>query len=223
MGTKKTLRGHASDLADALGPRVESARDIATPVLADARDKAVPYLADARDKAVPYLADARDKAVPYLADAREKAVDTFSSEVLPAVTAALAAADEATEDARAEALKRSKAVAAALKGEVEAPKKKRHRLRNVLIALGLGGAAYSAYRYFFAAKPASSWQSSPPPAPAPAPPAAAPPRKATPVAEAAADDVAASDPAEAASDATEVPHDATTPDNPVTEVDVEKK
>ena len=42
-------------------------------------------------------------------------------------------------------------------------------------------------------------------------------------ADATPDDSAASDPAEAASDATDVPHDATTPDKPVEEIDVSKK
>ena len=36
-----------------------------------------------------------------------------------------------------------------------------------------------------------------------------------------ADDVAAADPAEAASDSTDVPHQATTPDTPATEIDVD--
>ena len=36
------------------------------------------------------------------------------------------------------------------------------------------------------------------------------------------DDTAASDPGEALSDAADVPHDATTPDNPAEEVDVKK-
>jgi hypothetical protein len=37
------------------------------------------------------------------------------------------------------------------------------------------------------------------------------------------DDIAASDPGEAASDAADVPHDATTPDNPVEDVDISKQ
>jgi vacuolar-type H+-ATPase subunit H len=230
MGKKKTLRRHASELADTLAPHVENARDKAGPVLADARDKAAPLLADARDKAAPLLADARDKAAPYVSDARDKAAplvsdarDRFTSDVLPVVTAALAAVDEATEDARSETKKRGKAVAAALKGDVEAPGKK-HRIRKVLVALGLGGVGYALVKKFGSSQPTTNWQSSYTPPPAPTPPPAAGPvatdsgthRAEQP------DDVAASDPAEAASDAADVPHDATTPDNPATEVDVDK-
>jgi vacuolar-type H+-ATPase subunit H len=255
MGKKKTLRDHASGLTDTLAPHVESAREKAGPVLADARDKAGPvladardkggaYLADARDKAAPYLADARDKAAPYLADARDKAApvlseardkaapyvsdakDKFTSDVLPVVTAALAAVDEATEDARAETKKRGKAVAAALKGEVEAPEKK-HRVRSLLIVLGLGGIAFAVAKRLGRRQPTTSWQSSYTPPPAPVPPAAGGPVAGAGTgahrADAEPDDTAASDPGEAASDATDVPHDASTPDNPVTEIDVDKK
>ncbi|MEO5710348.1 MAG: hypothetical protein ABIQ59_11055 [Nocardioidaceae bacterium] len=228
IGTKKTLReqilDQASDLAgsarDKAGPVLTEARDRAVPVLTDARDRAVPVLSDARDKAAPYVSDARDKAAPYVSDAR----DRFTDAVLPVLTAALASVEDATEDVRGETKKRGKAVAAALKGEVEAPEKK-HRGRTLLVLLGLGGIGYAAYKKFGAKQPTTNWQSSytPPPAPAPAPTGG-------PVAGGGigahraegADDVAASDPGEAASDATDVPHDATTPDNPVEDVDVSK-
>jgi vacuolar-type H+-ATPase subunit H len=229
MGTKKTrleqLREQAGDLAgnarDKAGPVLADARDKAVPVLADARDRAVPVLVDARDKAAPYVADARDKAAPYVADAR----DRFNETVLPVLTAALASVDEATEDVRDETKKRGKAVAAALKGEV-APPEKKHRGRKLLILLGLGGLGYAAFKKFGSKQPTTNWQSSytPPPAPTPSP-------SGGPVAsggagahrlDAEGDDTAASDPGEAASDAADQPHDATTPDNPVEEVDVNK-
>jgi hypothetical protein len=144
----------------------------------------------------------------------ETARDRLANDVLPALTAAVAAVDDATEDVRAEALKRGKAVVAAAKGEevVVAPS---HRLRNLLIALGLGGVAFAVTRRLGKRQPSTTWQSSYTPPPAPTPPSAAP----VPV----PDDVAASDPAEAAADAGEVPHDATTPDTPVAEVHVEKE
>ncbi len=223
-----------ADARDRAGHSLADARDKAAPVLADARDraghgfadayaKAAPVIADARGKAAPVLSDARDKAAPLVSDAR----DRFTSDVLPVVTAALAAVEEATEDVRGETKKRGKAVAAALKGEVEAPKKK-HRVRRLLIVLGLGGAVFAISRRLGSKQPTTSWQSSytPPPAPADKPSggpveAAGSGSHRADVADV-ADDVAASDPAEAASDAADVPHDATTPDNPVTEVDVEK-
>jgi vacuolar-type H+-ATPase subunit H len=253
MGKKKTLRDHASELADTLAPHVEVAREKAAPLLADARDKAAPVLAearvkaapllaDAREKAAPVLADARDKAAPVLADAREKAApyvadarDRFTTEVLPVVTAAVASVDAATQEARAETLKRGKAVAAALKGEVEAPQEK-HRGRFLLILLGIGGAVFAGVRVLGNRRATTNWQSSYTPPPAPTTPSTTT-TSPGPVgdglvagsegglhrAEASPDDTAASDPAEAVSDATDVPHPSSTPDNPVTEVDVDRE
>ena len=250
IGKKKTLReqilDQASDLADSArdkaGPVLADARDRAVPVLSDARGKAAPVLADARAKAAPYVSEARDKAVTYGAEARDKAApylsdakgkaapyvsdarDKFSDTVLPVLTAALASVEEATEEARGESKRRGKAVAAALKGEIDAPQPK-HRGRRLLVLVGLGGIAFAAYKKFGAKQPTTNWQSSYTPPPAPAPTATGGPVGATGAGahRADADDVAASTPGEAASDATDVPHDATTPDNPVTEIDVENK
>ena len=164
----------------------------------------------------PPVENARDKAVPVLIDARDRAV--------PVLTAALASVDEATEDVRDETRKRGKAVAAALKGEIEAPQKK-HRGRKLLVLLGLGGLGFAAYKKFGGKQPTTTWQSSYTPPPAPTPPPAGGPvaGEGAHRADATPDDSAASDPAEAASDATDVPHDATTPDKPVEEIDVTKK
>jgi F0F1-type ATP synthase membrane subunit b/b' len=261
MAHQKTLRDHASELAETLTPHVEAARTKAAPVLADAREKAAPVIADARGKAAPViadvrakaapvlvdarakaapviadarakaapvLADARDKAAPYVSDARER----LATEVLPAVTAALATLDAATEEARHETVKRSKAVAAALKGEVEAPQPKRRRGRVVLLLLAVGGAIFAVSRKLSNRKPTTNWQSSytPPPA-SPASPAAGTTGPAAGVgvegglhrADDTADDTAAAEPGEAVSDATEVPHTPTTPDNPVVEIDVDRQ
>jgi hypothetical protein len=225
MSHNKNLRDRASELVDSLAPHVESARDKAGPALADARDRAVPLLHDAKDRAVPLLHDARDKATPYLVlatpyltDARDKAAplvaeakDRLTSDVLPVVTAAVAALDDATEEVRHEAVKRGLAVAAALKGEaanvLEPEPEPSHKLRNVLVALGLGGAGFAAFKKFGPQKSTSDWQSSY------TPPASVP----------TTDDTAASDPAEAVADATDVPHSATTPDNPVVEVNIDKQ
>jgi hypothetical protein len=239
MAHNKTLRDQATGLAESLAPRVESARDKAGPALAEARDRAsevldlaAPYVTDARNLAAPYVAAARDNAAPYVSDAREKVTVTFTTEVLPVVTAALAAVDDATEDARAETLKRGKAVAAALKGELaqqqeEAPATTStsgdsHKLRNLLLALGVGGAGFAAVKRVTGAKKSNDWQTSY----VPAPPASSG-RSDTPLADAASDaqahDVAASDPGEAVADATDTPHRPSSPDNPVTEVDLDKR
>jgi vacuolar-type H+-ATPase subunit H len=233
MGQTKTLRDHASELADTLAPHVETARDKAAPLLADARDKAAPVIADVRAKAAPVLAEARDKAAPVIADAREKAApyiadahDRLTTEVVPLLTAALATVEAATLEARQETLKRGKAVAAALKGEVEPPPKK-HRARWALLLLAVGGAIFAASRKLGSRQPTTNWQSSYTPPPTPTAPTSGGPVAGTEGglhrAGSSPDDTAASDPAEAVSDSTDVPHDATTPDNPVTEVDVDRQ
>ena len=209
MGKTKTLRDHASDLAESLAPHVENARDKAAPMLADARDKAGPLLADARDKAAPYVAEARDR---------------IASDVLPVLNSALESLDEATEDVRHETLRRGKAVTAALKGEIAAPEPKRRKRRGplLLVLLGLGAIGFAVARRLGDRQATTTWQSSYTP-PAPASPSTAP---ASPAAAASpapgTADTAASDPAEAAADATETPHPATTPEQPATEIDVDK-
>jgi vacuolar-type H+-ATPase subunit H len=194
----KNLLDHANDkasgLAERIAPQVESA-------VGTAREKAGPLLTEAREKAAPAVNDARDK---------------FTSEVLPVITAAIAAAGEATEDVRGESKKRGKAAVAALKGEVEAPKKKKkHRFRNFLLMLGLGGAVAFVAKKLSDRPSTTTWESSPTPAPAPAAPAGA--HKAEPFG---ADDQGGSSPDVAAADAAAEPHAATTPDNPAETIDV---
>lgn len=210
----KKIRDHATDLADRIGPTVESAREKAAPLLSDARDKAAPLLADARDKAAPLVADARDKAGPALSEAR----DRLTNEVLPVITAAIAAAGEATEEVRGETKKRSKAAVAALKGEVEAPKKKKHRVRKALLLLGLGGIAAAVAKKLSDRPATTAWQSSYTPTPtAPAGGAAGAHR-----ADAEANDQGGASPDVAAADAASTPHEATTPENPAETIDVSK-
>jgi vacuolar-type H+-ATPase subunit H len=183
----------ATDLAEKIGPQVESAVETA-------REKAGPVISEAREKAAPAVHDARDK---------------LATEVLPVITAAIAAAGEATEDVRGETKKRGKAAVAALKGDVEAPAPKRHRFRNFLLVLGLGGVVAFVAKKLSDRPSTTTWESSPTPAPAPAAPAGA--HKAEPFG---ADDQGGSSPDVAAADAAAEPHAATTPDNPAETIDV---
>ena len=225
------MREQASDVMDRLAPHVESARDKAAPVIAEAREKAAPVIAEAREKAAPVIAEARDKATPHIDSARTK----FNAEVLPVITAAVAAASEATEDVRHEAAKRGKATAAALKGEVAVPEKKSHKLRNFFVFLGLSGVVAFVAKKLSEREASTAWQSSYTPTPtspgaSPAAPASAGPVPVpdeTPVGTAAAaaaaqaHDEGAAAPDEAAADAAEVPHPATTPENPAEEIKVD--
>lgn len=236
-------RGHANDVLDMLAPHMDSAREKAAPVIADAKLRA----ADARVKAAPYVAEAREKAAPYVAEARERtspaiegARTKLATEVLPVLTAAVAAASEATEEARGEAKRRGLATAAALKGELEPPKET-HRLRSLLILLGLTGIAALVAKKLSDREASTAWQSSYSPTPAsPTDTASAPTYSAPGVSTPAADDTpmgtaaaaaaaahthdeGAAGPDEAASDATDVPHPATTPENPAEEIDIDKR
>jgi len=190
----------ASDLADRIAPTVDSARDRAVPVIADARDKAAPAFGSAKDR--------------------------FNSDVLPALTAAAGAAGEATEEVRGETRKRSRAAVAALKGEIEAPKET-HRFRNFLVVLGLGGIAAAVGKKLSDRPATTTWQSTPTSTPTSSPtsspePASSEGTHRAPVADP-GNDYGGASPDVAAADAAASPHPASTPDDPVTIVDVSKK
>lgn len=210
MAKTKKIRDHATELGTRAGATVAEAREKAAPLLADARDRTAPLLAEAREKAAPALHEARDK---------------ISTDVLPVLTAAVAAAGAATEDVRGETAKRGKAVAAALKGEVEAPRQS-HKLRNLLVLLGLGGLVAFVVKKKSEREPTTAWQSSYTPTPAGtgaagAGTAAGGAHKAD-DADDTADDTAGASPDVAVADAAAAPHPATTPDNPAETVDVSK-
>ena len=204
MAKTKKMRDHASDLGTRAGATVAEAREKAAPLIADAKEKAAPLVAEAREKAAPALNEAKDR---------------ISSDVLPVLTAAVAAAGAATEDVREETAKRGKAVAAALKGEVEAPKQT-HKLRNLLVLLGLGGLVAFVVKKKSDREPTTAWQSSYTPTPASATTGAG---GGAHKAEEPADDAAGASPDVAAADAAATPHEATTPDNPAETVDVSKQ
>jgi hypothetical protein len=196
----KTLLDQANDLAteivEKVGPQVEHAMETA------------------KEKAGPVIAEAREKAGPAVSDAREK----ISTEVIPALTAALAAADEATAEVRGEAGKRGKAAVAALKGEVEAPTpKKSHKFRNFLLLLGLGGVVAFVAKKMSDRPASTTWESNYTPAPAPQ---ATPSEGAHRAEGAEADDQGGASPDVAAADAAAEPHAATTPDDPAETIDV---
>jgi len=197
----KTLRDQVEDLAERIQPHVENAIEQITPVLEDARDRAGAAAGEARDKAAPYVSDARDK---------------FVKDVVPAVTAAVAAAGEKAEPIADEARRRGRATAAAVKGEIDAPKKG-SKVKTVVVFGVLAALGAFLYKMLKGDDKSTAWQSSYQPAPAPTPPTPAPSPTAS-----ALDDASGASPDEAVADAVagEKVHEVTTPDSPVEETDV---
>ncbi|HMD11531.1 MAG TPA: hypothetical protein VKG90_04280, partial [Marmoricola sp.] len=109
-----------------------------------------------------------------------------------------------------EALRRGRATAAAVKGEVDAPKPKGSRLKKLIVFLGLAGLGAFVYKKLKGDDSSTAWQSSYQPAPAPTPTATV------------AEDASGASPDEAVADAVagEAVHDVTTPDSPLAETDV---
>lgn len=122
--------------------RARRANKKIAPVASDARDTALKYAETTRDWAAPRVEAARDWAAPRV----EPAVSKVKEDVLPKVASAVTAALAASEPAREEAKTRGTAALAALKGEVEAPKPKKHRVRKLFLLAGVVGAAYAGWK-----------------------------------------------------------------------------
>lgn len=122
--------------------RARRANKKIAPVASDARDTALKYAETTRDWAAPRVEAARDWAAPRV----EPAVSKVKEDVLPKVASAVTAALAASEPAREEAKTRGTAALAALKGEVEAPQPKTHRVRKLFLLAGIVGAAYAGWK-----------------------------------------------------------------------------
>src|SRR5688500_17744203 len=112
------------------------------PVASDARESAARYAESTRDWAAPKVEAARDWAAPHV----EAGATRVKDDVLPRVAGAVTAALAASQPAREEAQTRGSAAPAALKGEIEAPKPKKHRLRKLFLLAGVVGAAVAGWK-----------------------------------------------------------------------------
>jgi hypothetical protein len=139
--------------ADRSVPLFDAASGRVVPAAQAARLAAQPALALARERAEPVLL----KAAPLIEQARARAGDV-AHEVVPRVGAALTGALAASAPYREEATRRGGAALAALKGEVEAPKKKRRIGRNLLFVSGIAGLVALAYKYLTGESKSSGWQ-----------------------------------------------------------------
>lgn len=203
-------KSRVQDIADQAVERV-------APVFDEAKERLAPYVEEARTHASDTLLPAAQSAAHTAADT---ARTTYHDRVEPQVGAALTA----SEPYRQEAKRRGTAALAAAKGEIEAPAKKSHKLRNLMLLLGLGGIAFAVVRYF-KEDSAPSWQSDYPAAvPDPSDPVSSAGSAATSGTTATAlgdtDDAAAAAPDEALADADEHPHRPTDPDSPLERKDL---
>ena len=128
------------------------------PLATDARDTAARYASTTRVWAAPKAVAAKDWAAPKV----EPAVEKVKEDVLPVVAGAVTAALAASEPVRHEAASRGSAALAALKGEIEAPKPKKHRLRKLFLLATVLGAAYAGWKAWASSKggsdPVDAWK-----------------------------------------------------------------
>jgi hypothetical protein len=167
---KDRVRPFAESASEKLGPAVGQVRDHLGPAVGTAREKVSPYAEkavergahlahQAVEKAGPVLDDALAKVGPATEHAAEKARERLNDDLLPKVTAALATLAAVAEPVVEETARRGKATKAALKGELEVPKKS-HKLRNVVLFLGFGALAAAAVKKLLT-PPEPAWQSTP--------------------------------------------------------------
>jgi hypothetical protein len=168
---KDRVKPQAKSASEKIGPTVGQVRDHLAPAVGTAREKVSPYAEKAVErgahyahvaveKAGPVIDDALSKVGPATEHAAEKAREKFSEDVLPKVTLALASLAAAAEPVVEETSRRGKATKAALKGEIDAPKRKTHRLRKVVLFLGFGALAAAAVKKLLT-PPEPAWQSTP--------------------------------------------------------------
>jgi hypothetical protein len=167
---KDRVRPLAESASQKVGPVAGEVRDRLAPAVGTAREKVSPYAEKAVErgatiahaaveKAGPVIDDALSKVGPATEHAAEKARERLNDDLLPKVTAALAALAAAAEPVVEETSRRGKATKAALKGEVDAPKKS-HKLRKAVLFLGLGALAAAAVKKLLT-PPEPAWQSTP--------------------------------------------------------------
>jgi hypothetical protein len=167
---KDRVRPLAESASQKVGPVAGQVRDHLAPAVGTAREKVSPYAEKAVErgatiasaavgKAGPVLDEALSKVGPATEHAAEKARERLNDDLLPKVTAALAALAAAAEPVVEETSRRGKATKAALKGEIDAPKKS-HKLRKAVLFLGFGALAAAAVKKLLT-PPEPAWQSTP--------------------------------------------------------------
>ena len=156
---KERAESASQTLGQKVGPVVSTAKEKAKPYADKAVERGATVASAAVEKVGPVVDDALHKVGPATTDAAEKARERLNEDVLPKLSSALTALAAAAEPVVEETTKRGKATAAALKGEIEAPRKT-HRLRTAMIVVGFGAIAAAAVKRFLTPKE-PAWQSTP--------------------------------------------------------------
>ena len=168
----KTVAPVAADARDATIRAADATRDWAAPKVETAVDWAAPKVSSAKEWAAPHVDTAKEWAGPKVEPALDKVVDKVNADVLPAVASAVASALAATEPQRTEIADRGAAAVAALRGEVVAPSRKKHRVRKLFLLAGVLGAAWAGWKAWIARKqdPVDAWTTPSSPAVSPSTP-----------------------------------------------------
>jgi hypothetical protein len=155
--------------------RTKQMKKAVSPAAANAREATVRAADATRDWAAPKVESTVDWAAPKVETAKgwvAPKVEPAYDKIAPAIGAAVASALAATEPVRTEAGHRGAAAVAALKGDVSAPKPKKHRLRKLLLLGTVLGAAYAGWKAYLKRNtdPVDAWttpstMSTPPAAP----------------------------------------------------------
>ncbi|QNE19900.1 hypothetical protein F1D05_20785 [Kribbella qitaiheensis] len=156
---KDKVRPFAESASQRVGPAVGTAREKVSPYAEKAVERGATLAHAAVEKAGPVIDDALSKVGPATEHAAERARERFNDDVLPKVTAALATLAAAAEPVVEETSRRGKATKAALRGEIDVPKKS-HKLRKVVLFLGFGALAAAAVKKLLT-PPEPAWQSTP--------------------------------------------------------------
>ncbi|GAA2100783.1 hypothetical protein GCM10009841_15920 [Microlunatus panaciterrae] len=183
----------AQSAADRVGPLAQSAADMVAPLAQSARDRVVPYAQQAAEAVTPYAHQAAERVAPLAHSAKQRSakaahdaldkygpvLDDALDRVTPAVEAArhrvqddlLPKLSEALEAAASsavavEATKRGRATAAALKGELAVPEKKKKGrwVKRLAIVAAVGGLAALAAKKLLGNND-NEWQAARPTAP----------------------------------------------------------
>lgn len=149
-----------SDYVESLAPYVEKAGDKVGPLAHQAKVKGAAAAHHAVEAVSPRLNEALEKVSP----AAELAQKKLQQDLLPRLSEVLERAAES--DVAQTASKRGSATVAALKGDLELPKKKSKNrwIRRVAVVAAIGGVGYVAFKKFFGPQD-SGWETYQPSAP----------------------------------------------------------